>query len=53
MAQHCWVISPEEATLGVRADSLQKSCARQIPLLECKGKEVASALSVNGWNIEK
>lgn len=53
MAEHCWVISPEEATLGVRADSPQKSCARQIPLLELKGKKVAPALSVNGWNIEK
>lgn len=53
MAEHCWAICPQEATLGVRADSPQMSCARQIPLLEPKGKEVASALSVNGWNIKK
>lgn len=42
------MISPEEATLGVRAGSPQKSCARQFPLLEFKGKEVASVLSING-----
>lgn len=53
MAEHCWVISPDKATLSVRADSPQKSWARQIPLLELKGKEIAPALSVNGWNIEK
>lgn len=43
------MISPEEATLGVRAGSPQKSCARQFPLLEFKGKEVASVLSINGF----